>query len=96
MCRLFVLVPKDIKLRAIEIYIDSCRLVHTLAFLQWRRLYPSKLRFDKQELESLMLNQIARIKHRAKQHVVVSIHTKHAAILEKEFLEKYDLLCLEQ
>lgn len=34
--RHLMMVPKDIKVKMMKIYIDKCREMHAIAFLQWR------------------------------------------------------------
>ena len=43
----FILVPKDVKLELLREWVTCCRTLFSIAFLQWRMIRPSKLKFDK-------------------------------------------------
>ena len=45
-----------------------CRELHDIAFLQWRLDYPSKLKYNEQELEELIMARI----HKFKSHLVLN------------------------
>lgn len=51
MLRYIALVPIDTKIRIFKFYVRKCRDLHSVAFFQWRMKYPSKIRFDKEEIE---------------------------------------------
>lgn len=39
---------------ALIAYMNKCESIYTIAFFQWRIMYPGYLRFDREELEELI------------------------------------------
>ena len=48
-------VPEEVRRACLSSYVHQCRQLHALCFLQWRRMYPSALRFEEKELTALVL-----------------------------------------
>ena len=42
----------------LKAYVEKCRELYNIAFLQWRRKFPSKLRHDLEEIEEIMTARV--------------------------------------
>lgn len=51
-------IPKEVQLGVLTIFVQSCRDIYQIAFYQWRKMYPSRVRFDKDELNRLIYARI--------------------------------------
>ena len=52
-------VPLEIRRACLSAYVARCRRIHSVCFLQWRKMYPGALRFEEEQLDVLLENTIA-------------------------------------
>ena len=54
MCRQIVTVTRAQRHYILKKFIQACRLMHTVAFMQWRLAFPNSVRHDKDEVVDLL------------------------------------------
>lgn len=47
-------VPEEVRLALLSAYVQACRRLHAICFLQWRRMYPSSVRHEPQHIDALL------------------------------------------
>ena len=59
--RKVALIPKHIQYLCLKKYVDKCRELHTIAFYQWRDVYPHPDTHDEDELQALIHSRLDRL-----------------------------------
>jgi hypothetical protein len=55
----FSKVPKKIRDAMLKRYIDQCKGVYNIAFMQWRLFYPTKCEYaDEEELKEIIMGRV--------------------------------------
>ena len=54
LCNRIVKIPREVKMRVLTLYVRRCRDLYQIAFFQWRKKYPNKIRHDIREVEELI------------------------------------------
>ena len=54
-------VPKDVQYTCLHKYLAKCQELHAVAFLQWRNLFPSRVRHDEAEILEVMTARAAKL-----------------------------------
>lgn len=50
----FLAVPEKVRRDCLSKYLKSCRLLHAIAFFQWRNKFPNKIKHNKNQLDELI------------------------------------------
>ena len=82
--------PKEVQWAACKKYVKRCHELHDIAFLQWRLDYPSKLKYNEQELEILIMARINKFTSNLAKTDKASIsqETKQYSEIASDFLTK--------
>lgn len=87
----FSRVPKAVRDACFKKYIDHCKAVYNIAFMQWRLIYPTTSEYaNEEELKEIIMG---RIQYQTKQTNLgqrVSKKTDELAVISNDFLIKYD------
>lgn len=51
LCAKICVVPYEVKMELMRLFISRCRELYSIAFLQWRLKYPSHIQYNKEILE---------------------------------------------
>ena len=54
LCNRIVKIPREVKMRVLTLYVRRCRDLYQIAFFQWRKKYPNKIRHNINEVEELI------------------------------------------
>jgi len=92
MCKKIIVVPKAIKRAALAGYVDKCKEIHAIAFLQWRKKFPSELRYDADEIDELLTSRIRNLHNGFKPNQKVTVATKEKTVVAKDFHKQYKLV----
>ena len=92
-----VVIPPHIRKWILTLYVYQCRSLYQIAFFQRRLKFPSKVRFDEDEIEELLE---FRIKYQYKNHDIQRIPLKKtlqksqlpSKISYEKFLDRYSLM----
>lgn len=55
-------VPAEVRRACLAEYVLRCRHLHSICFLQWRRMYPSELRYEEELLDQVLADAITLVK----------------------------------
>ena len=70
----------------------KCRELHAIAFLQWRLKKPSPYRFDKEEIEELLMSRINNLLNSFEVNKKITDATLDNSKLARDFLVKYKMV----
>jgi len=96
LCKKLIVVPQAIKYKALEYYVDKCREVHAIAFLQWRKMFPNDLRYDIEELDELITSRVRNLHKNFAPNTRITYMTKELAKVPKDFSKTYKLIPKEK
>lgn len=85
-------VPEPVRRACLGAYVERCRQIHQLAFLQWRKMYPSSLRYDEDQVDCILKAALARTQsavHPKQQ--VKEIYFDMMALPYPEFEKRYKM-----
>ena len=71
---------------------NKCRELHAIAFLQWRLKKPSPYRFDKDEIEELLMSRINNLLNSFEVNKKITDATLENSKLARDFLVKYKMV----
>ena len=93
-------VPKFIASWVLTLFVWKCRDFYQIAFFQWRRAYPNKLKYDLEQIVELIDFRMNFTFRRDPNKGRPCCATKEAARLpggsSQAFLEKYNLVCIRK
>ena len=53
-----LLVPEDVKIEVLKVYLIKCMQLHSIAFFQWRLKFPNTIKHDPQQLEDIISDRV--------------------------------------
>ena len=91
-----VKVRPELRNRLLTLYVVRCRALYQIAFYQYRKMFPSKVRHDINEIEGLLESRLAYqfTENRVNMWAKASEKTKYEAKLKQyniKYLKKYGL-----
>ena len=85
-------VPVEVRKAVLSRFVDGCKTLNSIAFMQWRMRYPtSSCYHDMKELEDIIQTRIFYITNFFKEEQVTSKKTRQLAALPEDFLQKYNM-----
>ena len=64
-------VPMDVRMAIFTEYTQRCRKIHSIVFWQWRKMFPNSLKYDENQLNEMIDEQITILEKRGKlEHMV--------------------------
>lgn len=85
-------VPREVKYEILKQYVKKCKELHAVAFLQWRLLYPSKIRHAPKEIEDIISKGLRHFQEESTDSFFITEKTKSESVIAKDFLKVYGLL----
>lgn len=83
-----VLQNKPVRRQLLHLYLNKCRELHSIAFLQWRLLYPAETVIV-ENVEELILARISNLVNGLNFDLRPSLETQQAAKVPSVMLDKY-------
>ena len=71
---------------------QGCRILHAIAFLQWRLKFPNEVRHDREELTEVIQGRINHLMAELVSEEEISELTKENSVIAKNFLVKYKMI----
>ena len=66
--------------------------MHAIAFFQWRNLFPSKIHYNREELEEILEQRIKFVRKELETEETISDKTFQDSKVERNFLVKYGIV----
>ena len=87
----FMMIPKQIVRAAFTQYINQCRAINAIAFLQWRKMYPKKSSYHSiEKLTELVQSRMTHL-HSKLLDTSPKYETNRDSTIDQRFLIKYKL-----
>ena len=83
------MIPKEIKEALLKEYVKRCIEMHSIAFLQWRLKYPSKVSYNKELVEDMVRLRISHLYLSVNPDQAVSDLTLDSGHIDKDFVKEY-------
>jgi len=91
MCKKLIVIPKEVRYAMLKKYVTQCRNLYTIAFFQWRLMYPSQVRFEKEQLEVILYKCINDLIDGLNPKLHPSDETNRESMIPRDFLRRYSL-----
>ena len=87
MCKEIMQVTKEQRYHILKRFIKACRLMHTVAFMQWRFAFPNKVKFDEEQILELLEEAY----HRLYSSPLIVVLSAKTVPVPQSFYQDYDL-----
>ena len=84
-------VPAFIMRAMLNKYVERCTEIYNIAFIQWRNMFPSAVRYDAEEIEELLAARIRNLINSKHQNAVATKETQEQAAVSEKFGKRYKM-----